>query len=333
MNFEKSIHIIDTHTVGQATRIIVGGIPVLRGKTMMEKKEYFIKHCDDIRVMAMHEPRGHADMFGAVLTEPIDDKADYGMIFIDGVGCLNMCGHGTIGVATALVETNMVEVKEPYTDIVLESPAGLISVRVEVEEGRAKSVSFQNVPAFLYKKDVKVQVPELGTITCDISFGGNFFAIVKNTELQVEIEPENLKDIVPKALNLLKCINEQIEIRHPLLSIHTVDLVEIFGEAKSPKADMQNVVVLGEGEVDRSPCGTGTCAKVATLYARNELALGEKFVYESVLRTKFSAKALKECQVGEYRAVIPEITGSAYITGFNHLVLDKQDPIGYGFTL
>lgn len=333
MDIRRSIQIIDTHTVGQATRIIVGGVPVLRGKNMMEKKEYFLKNCDEIRVMAMHEPRGHADMFGAILTEPTDERADYGMIFMDGAGCLNMCGHGTIGVAATLVELNMVKVTEPYTDIVLEAPAGLISVRVEVENGCAKNVSFRNVPAFLYKKDVQVEVPELGTVTCDISFGGNFFAIVKNTEMGVEIEPENLKVIIPRALSLMKCINEQIEIQHPLLPINTVDLVEIYGEPKSPEADMQNVVVLGEGEVDRSPCGTGTSAKVATLYARGELKKDEKFVYESVLRTRFSAKVVEECKVDSYPAVIPEITGSAYITGFNNLVLDADDPIGYGFTL
>lgn len=333
MNIKRSLQIIDTHTVGQATRIIVGGIPVLRGRTMMEKKEYFMKHWDEIRVLAMHEPRGHADMFGAVLTEPTDPSADYGMLFIDGTGCLNMCGHGTIGVAAALVETGMVPVKEPYTDIVLEAPAGLIHVKVKVTDGQAESVSFRNVPAFLYKKDVKVTVPKLGEVTCDISFGGNFFAIVKNTALGVEIETKNLDDIITKALSLKKCINEQIKIKHPLLDIHTVDLVEIYGEAKSEDADMQNVVVLGDGEVDRSPCGTGTCAKIAALCARGELKLEEKFVYESILRTKFCARAVKKCKVGDYEAIIPEITGNAYITGFNQLVLDKRDPIGCGFVL
>lgn len=333
MNIRKCLHIIDTHTVGQATRIIVGGIPVLKGKTMMEKKEFFMKNYDEIRVMAMHEPRGHADMFGAILTEPTDPRADYGMLFIDGAGCLNMCGHGTIGVATALVETEMVKVEEPYTDLILEAPAGLIHVRVEVEKGHAKNVSFKNVPAFLYKKDVKVQVPGLGEVTCDISFGGNFFAIVKNTEMGVDIEPENLDEIIPRALQLKECINEQIEIKHPVLDINTVDLVEIYGEAKSKDANMQNVVVLGEGEVDRSPCGTGTCAKIATLFAREELGMNEKFVYESILRTKFSAKVTETCKVEEYDAIIPEITGSAYITGFNQLILDERDPIGYGFIL
>lgn len=332
MNFRKSVHVIDTHTAGQATRIIVGGIPVLKGKTMMEKKEYFKNNCDDIRRMLMHEPRGHADMFGAVLTEPIDERADYGMIFLDGVGCLNMCGHGTIGVATALVETEMVKVTEPITKLTLESPAGLIEVTVEVDQGKAVNVSFKNVPAFLYKKDVKVTVPELGTVTMDISFGGNFFAIVKAADIAVEIAPKNVKDIIPKALNIMKAVNEQIEIKHPELDIDSVDLVEIYGPAKSPDADNQNVVVLGEGEVDRSPCGTGTCAKIATLVAREQLPLDQDFVYESILQTKFIAKAVGTAKIGDYEGIIPQITGSAYITGFNHLVQDPSDPLEYGFT-
>lgn len=332
MSYDQSIHVIDTHTAGQATRIVVGGLPILRGKTMMEKKEYFKNNLDNIRKMLMHEPRGHADMFGAVLTEPTDDRADYGMIFLDGLGCLNMCGHGTIGVATALVETKMVKVTEPVTSIVLESPAGLIEVEVEVVNGKAKHATFQNVASFLYKEDVEVDVPELGKIRCDISFGGNFFAIVKAEDIQVDIEPENVRDIIPKALNIMKSVNQQVAIQHPTLDINTVDLVEIYGPAKSAIANNQNVVVLGEGEVDRSPCGTGTSAKIATLTAKGQLGLNQEFVYESILRTKFIAKAVEETTVGEYKAILPRITGSAYITGFNHFVLDPEDPLAYGFT-
>ncbi len=333
MNFERSIHVIDSHTDGQDTRIVVGGMPVLRGNTMMEKKNFFQTHYDFIRKLLMLEPRGHANMFGAILTEPTCKEADYGMIFIDGAGCLNMCGHGTIGVATALVETNMLPVTEPITSVVLEAPAGLIKADVFVENGRAKSVSFKNVPSFLYKRDVEVEVPEIGKIQCDLSFGGNFFAIVKDSELDVNIEPENIQDIVSKALNILRSVNKQVKVKHPLLDIHTVDLVEIYGDPKSPNAMKQNVVVLGQGEVDRSPCGTGTSAKVATLYARGELALDQPFIYESILRTKFVGKAVEETMIGDIPGIIPQITGSAYITGFNQLVVDPHDPLKYGFIL
>ena len=334
MNVGANIRCIDSHTMGEATRIIVGGVPVLKGSTVMEKKKYFLEHYDYIRKMAMLEPRGHADMFGALLTEPCDPSADYGVIFLDGGGCLNMCGHGTIGVCTVLVETGMVKVTQPITEITFEAPAGLVRAQVEVKDGEVVQVSFKNVPAFLYKKDVTVDVPELGRkITCDISFGGSFFAIVKDEEMGVEIDPKNLDDIVPKALALRKALNENVEIKHPYLDITTVDLVEIYGKAKSPDADLQNVVVFGEKQVDRSPCGTGTSAKMADLVARGNLKIGDRFVYESVFQTKFIGVPVEKTTCGDFEAIIPQVTGKAYITGFNDLVLDRRDPLGHGFIM
>lgn len=334
MTYEHSIHVIDTHTVGQNTRIVIGGLPLLRGDTMMEKKEYFMRHYDNIRRFLMHEPRGHADMFGAILTEPTLPTADYGVLFLDGQGSLNMCGHGTIGVATVLVEQGMVEVKEPYTHLVLEMPAGLIEVNVKVESGRALEVSFQNVPSFLYKKDVKVSVDGFDEIVLDIAFGGSFFGIVHKDQLDIdEINPKNISSIISKALLLMKAINEQIPIQHPTLNINKVELIEIYGPSQTVGVDAQNVVILGHGEVDRSPCGTGTCAKVASLVARGELSLGETFVYESILKTQFKAKAIRNVQIGEFTGIIPEITGHANITGFNHLIATQDDELKHGFIL
>lgn len=306
----------------------------MRGRSVLEKKQYLMDHCDQLRRLVMHEPRGHADMFGAVLTEPFDAEAAYGMIFIDGAGCLNMCGHGTIGVATALVETGMVPVTEPYTDLLLEAPVGPVHVRVRVENACAKEVSFRNVPAFLYREDVRVDVDEIGSVPCDIAFGGNFFALVEDKALKVgDISPQTIPEIVPKALTLMKRLNEQVAVRHPELPIESVELVEVFGPPKSAGADCQNIVVLGHGEVDRSPCGTGTCAKVAALVAKRQLGLNEDFVHESVFRTKFTARAVEKTTVGPYSAIVPEITGSAFITGFNRLVLDEEDPLQCGFQL
>ncbi|MGX8702585.1 proline racemase family protein [Caproiciproducens sp.] len=334
MNFTNAIRVVDTHTVGQDTRIIVGGIPVLKGSSMMEKKQYFMDNYDEIRRLTMLEPRGHANMFGAILTEPTVADADYGMLFIDGEGCLNMCGHGTIGVATMLVETGMVRVTEPFTELTLEAPAGLIRVRVKVLNGHAVEASFQNVPSFLYAKDVFLDVPDLGRVCLDIAFGGSFFGIVNQKQLGIEnICPENVPDIVPRALALMRCVNEHVQVQHPLLPINKVELIEVYGPPKTRGVDVQNIVVLGHGEVDRSPCGTGTCAKVATLVARGNLELGQEFVHESVLRTSFKAKALEKVKIGEFDGIIPEITGSAYITGFNHLVVDRNDPLKYGFVL
>ncbi|MDD2221388.1 MAG: proline racemase family protein [Clostridia bacterium] len=333
MDFFKSLNVIDTHTVGQATRIIIAGAPPLRGKTMMEKKAYLSENYDYIRSSTMLEPRGHADMFGALITEPTCSEADFGMIFMDGVGYLNMCGHGTIGVATVLVETGLAAVTEPYTDLVLEAPAGLIRVRVLVKNGRAINVTFTNVPAFLYQRDVVVDIPGLGRVQFDIAFGGSFFAIVKDSQLGVEISTNNIANNVAKALKLLRYVEDNVPVKHPLLNINKIELVEIYGKPKSPDADCQNMVVLGEGEVDRSPCGTGTCAKLAVLYSQGELKIGEEFVHESVLQTKFSGRILDVTQVGNFTAVIPQITGSAYITGFNQMVIDRSDPLRFGFTI
>ncbi|WP_455720194.1 proline racemase family protein [Agathobacter sp.] len=333
MNFTHTITAIDTHTVGQTTRIITSGIPVLKGSTMMEKKKYLADNYDYIRTAVMLEPRGHADMFGAVLAEPTTDEADMGVIFIDGVNYLNMCGHGTIGVATALVETGMVKVQEPITKITLETPAGLVHVDVKVEQGRAKAVSFVNVPAFVFKRGCTCDVPELGTITFDICFGGSFFAIVRDKELGVKISPETVEDAIPKAVCFLDYIKDHVKVKHPLLDIDKIELVEIYGEPKSQDADCQNMVVLGRGEVDRSPCGTGTCAKLALLHETGELKTGEKFVHESIISTKFVGEIVEETEVGNFPAIIPKITGSAYITGFNQLVIDEEDPVKYGFRL
>ena len=334
MNFTNMITAVDSHTVGQATRVIIGGVPVLKGRSMMEKKEYLRDKFDFIRSSAMLEPRGHADMFGAVLTEPVNPKADYGMIFIDGDGYLNMCGHGTIGVATVLVECGMVKVSEPVTKLTLEAPAGLIELEVKVENNMAKEVSFVNVPAFLYKKDFELEVPELGKIRFDIAYGGNFFAIVRDADLGVSLDNEALPETVHKAVQFLNYLKLHVPVKHPLISeINRIELVEIFRPSKSEGCDVQNMVVLGKGEVDRSPCGTGTCAKLADLHAREELKLNENFVHESIIGTRFKGKILAETEVGGFKAVIPEITGSAYITGINNLLIDQNDPVKNGFIL
>ncbi|MFS8541576.1 MAG: proline racemase family protein, partial [Tissierellales bacterium] len=228
----------------------------------------------------------------------------------------------------------MVPMKEPYTELTLEAPAGLVRVKAAIENGRVKEVSFRNVPAFLYKPDVKINVPEIGEITLDISFGGSFFAIVDAKQLGIKITPENATKLKDIGLKIRDIINKEIEIQHPTLKhIKTVDLVEIYDEPTNPEATLKNVVVFGEGQVDRSPCGTGTSAKMATLFAKGKLKEGELFVYESIIGTMFKGRVVGTTKVGEFDAVIPEITGSAYITGFNTFVIDEDDPMKYGFSL
>lgn len=334
MKFSRYIHAIDSHTMGEPTRVVVGGVPNIPGKTLPEKKAYLEENMDYLRRAIMHEPRGHNDMFGSILLQPVSDEADIGIIFMDGGGYLNMCGHGTIGASTIAIESGMVPKVEPYTELTLEAPAGLIRVKAAIENGKVKEVSFRNVPAFLYKEDVKINVPEIGEITLDISFGGSFFAIVDAKQLGIKITPENATKLKDIGLKIRDIVNKEIEIQHPTLKhIKTVDLVEIYDEPTNPEATLKNVVVFGEGQVDRSPCGTGTSAKMATLFAKGKLKEGELFVYESIIGTMFKGRVVGTTKVGDFDAVIPEITGSAYITGFNTFVIDEDDPMKYGFSL
>lgn len=323
---------IDSHTMGEPTRIITGGFPKLVGNTMMERKKYLEENYDHYRKALMLEPRGHKDMFGALLTEPINKEADLGVIFMDTGGYLNMCGHGSIGSSMAAVETGLVKVTEPYTEVVLEVPAGLIRARVRVENGKAIEAAILNVPAFLYLRDLEVEIKGYGKIILDISFGGSFFAMIDAEKIGLRIDAENIDQITELGMKIIKKLNASIQVRHPCLDITTVDLAEFYCRPANPSADMKNVVIFGNSQVDRSPCGTGTSAKLALMYAREELKIGEEFVYESITGSMFKGVITGETTVCGYKAVIPEITGSAYITGFNRWVIDEADPLKNGFT-
>lgn len=334
MKFDRSIMAVDSHTMGEPTRIVVGGLPNIPGKTMAEIKSYLEENLDYVRTSLMHEPRGHKDMFGSIITRPVHDDADFGIVFMDGGGYLNMCGHGSIGAVTVAIDTGMVPTVEPETQVKFDAPAGLITARAKVENGAVKSVTIRNVPAFLYMSDVKIDVPGVGEITFDVSFGGSFFAIVKADQVGLKVIPANIDQLTKIGLAIRKAANEQLTIQHPTLAhINTIDLVEIYDEPTHPEANYKNVVIFGEGQADRSPCGTGTSAKMATLYAKGHLKIGEEFVYESIIGTLFRGRLVETTEVGEFKAVVPEITGSAYITGFNQFVIDPNDPVKHGFML
>lgn len=332
-HYAYHIKTIDSHTMGEPTRIVYDGFPELPGETMMEKKNYLMEHYDYLRSALMLEPRGHRDMFGALLTAPIHEEADYGVIFLDSGGCLNMCGHGSIGTASMLVETGMVSVTEPYTEVVLDAPSGIIRTKVHVVDGEAVEVSILNVPAFLYKEGLEIETEEWGRITYDISFGGSFFALVDADAIGLSLQMENADTITRLGMELRESINETVEIRHPYLDITTVDLVEFYSRNSRHGATMKNCVIFGDAQVDRSPCGTGTSAKLAALHAKGELGLGEPFIYESITGSLFRGEAVQEVEIGEQKGIIPQITGSAYITGLNEWIIDDQDPMKYGFLL
>jgi proline racemase len=337
MKVSKMISAIDTHTAGEAARLIIGGIPKFPGETMADKRAYLETEADHLRRMLMLEPRGHRDMFGAFITEPVHEEADYGIIFMDSGGYLNMCGHNTIAAMTSAVEQGWVEAKEGEREVkvVQDTPAGIVRGTVHLDEDySAESVSFENVESFLYKENVTVNVPEIGELAMDISFGGSFFAILPAASVGLEIKPENASKFNDLGMIIRDAVNEQIEIQHPTLDhIKTVDLVEFYGPPTSPDATYQNVVVFGDGQVDRSPCGTGTSAKLATLYGKGEMKVGDTFVYESILCTKFKGEIVEEAEVGGYKAIIPRVTGSAYVTGYNSFLVDPKDSLKDGFLL
>jgi len=334
MRIQRTIYAVDSHTMGEPTRVVVGGLPRIPGNSMAEKKAYLEKNQDHLRKALMHEPRGHNDMFGSILTDTTHPEADLGIIFMDGGGYLNMCGHGTIGAVTVAIETGIVKAVEPETRVVLETPAGLVKARAQVKDNVVKQVSFENVPAFLFESEVEFDLPGVGALKADIAFGGSFFAIVSARDLGIEVVPKNASQLVQLGLKIREILNKKVKVQHPEKQhINRIDLVEIYDRPSHPEADLKNVVIFGNGQVDRSPCGTGTCAKMATLFSKGELQLNETFIYESILGTLFEGKLLRETKVGGFDAVVPEITGNAFITGFNQLVIDPEDPLKHGFVL
>lgn len=334
MPSKKHIFAVDSHTSGEPTRVVVGGVRPIPGSTMAEKKSYLALNLDDIRTTLMHEPRGHKDMFGSIILEPCDKRADLGIIFMDSSGYLNMCGHGSIGAATVAVEIGLVNVTEPKTEITFDTPAGLVKASVEVKDGKALGVTIQNVPVFLYREGVEINIPNKAPVLVDIAFGGNFFALVAASDLGIELVPARIKELVEAGVYIKDQINKKIKVSHPELPhLNSVDLVEIHGPSANLSAHARNIVIFGNGQFDRSPCGTGTTAKMAALYFKNQWSIGKEFIHESIIGTTFKGKILSETMVGHIPAVITEITGRAFITGFQHIVSDPQDQVSTGFLI
>jgi proline racemase/trans-L-3-hydroxyproline dehydratase len=334
MNIKKIITAIDAHAEGNPERVVTAGIPPIPGRTMLEKSRYVRDNLDYLRTMLVHEPRGHSNMYAALLVPPTVAEADFGVIYLEPGGYVTMCGHGTIAICTVLVETGAVEAVEPQTEIVLDTPAGLVHGYVDVKDGRAESVTIRNVPSFLFKADAEVDVPDLGRVQLDIAYGGNFYAILDASQVGLEIKPENANDCIAVGSKIWRAVNDQIEIHHPAEpQIDCINYVEFSAPPTHPQATLKNTVVIPPGGMDRSPCGTGTSAKMATLYAKGKLGLNEVFVHESIIGSLFYGQLLAETKVGEFKAVVPSIRGSAYITGVHQFVADPQDPFAAGFQL
>jgi proline racemase len=316
---------VDSHTEGMPTRVITGGVGTLPGTTMLERKLRFEREQDQIRCLLMREPRGHAAMSGAILQPPCRPEADLGVVFVEVSGCLPMCGHGTIGVATVLVEEQLVTVTEPETVITLDVPAGLVVARVQVRDGQATQVTIRNVPAYVESLD-----QEVDGIRYDLAYGGNFYAIAEASQIGLEVTPARAPDLIAAGLELMAKVPEPV---HPedaaIRGCHHV----IWTGPPSPGADGRAATAIHPGWVDRSPCGTGTSARMATLHAQGRLALGQPFVHESIIGTRFTGRLVARTEVAGLPAVVPEISGRAWITGKAEYRLHASDPFPEGFVV
>lgn len=331
MRAKRVFHAVDSHTEGMATRVIVGGVGQIPGETMAERRLHFLEHMDDIRTLLMFEPRGHSAMSGAILQPSSRPDCDWGVIYIEVTGCLPMCGHGTIGVATVLVETGMVEVTEPVTTIRLDVPAGVVEARVEVDNGEARSVTIRNVPSFVLGLDRVAQVPGIGAVPYDMAFGGNFYAIVTADDLGVEFDRGQGNEIIARALLMMDAINATQEPVHPLdHSIRGCRHVQVLAPGSTAQHS-RHAMAISPGWLDRSPCGTGTSARMAQLHARGELPLDTDFVNESFIGSTFIGRIVGETVVGDLPAIIPTISGRAWITATAQYMLAADDPFPRGF--
>lgn len=328
MKWRQMWQTIESHTGGNPTRTIVSGVPPIPGDTMLEKMRYLETHADDIRQVLMYEPRGHGVMSGAILLPPADPAADLGVVYIEVGGYLPMCGHDTIGVVTALLETGQLTPREPETRLVLDTPAGLVEVEASVRDGRVAWVRFRNVPAFVLDQDVKLDVPGVGRVTLDIAWGGNFYGLVAADTVGVKLMPSGAAHAIRVAKAIRAEANRQVLVRHPVLpGVEGLTHIEFYGPPVASDADIRNMVVVPPGGVDRSPCGTGTAAKAAVLHARGALPLGASFRHESVTGAIFTATAVQETQVGGLAALVATVQGSAEVYGESTWVWDADDPL------
>lgn len=333
----SQITTLDVHAAGEPLRIITGGLPEIKGNTILERRRYMLEHLDYIRRALMWEPRGHYNMYGCLITQPVNSEADLGVLFMHNEGYSTMCGHGIIGLVTALLETGTFPTKGKHTPVNLDTPAGLVRATAHLDGiGHVEQVSFLNVPSFLYAKDVELVLPKYGTLQVDIAFGGAFYAFIPSEKVGLKVRPENIKQLVIAAEAIKSAVNAAVSIEHPL----EPDLSFVYGTIlvdipENPEHYSRNICVFADAEVDRSPTGTGVSARLALHHARGEIADGQEIIVESVLgaQSTFSGKVIERTMVGSFNAIVPEVSGKAVITGQHTFIIDERDGLGRGFLL
>ncbi|MCK4826765.1 proline racemase family protein [bacterium] len=335
--FENQILTIDLHVAGEPLRLIIDGTPSISGQSMNEKRLYISENMDYVRLLLTKEPRGHRDMFAGIVTEPVSDEAHFGIVFMDARRYPYMCGHGIIGAVTAFIEMGWLEAKKTELQVVVDTPSGSVrcSARVsEMTDGRLRveSVAFRMESTFAFLLDQSLEVPGYGQFSVNVVYAGGFFVMVPVEQTGLTLTSENAPELARLGMTVIDAGNQQLKVQHPLFSyINTIDVVEFYEPVNKPLMRGKNIVILGEGHVDRSPCGTGTSAKLALLHRRGELRLGQTLVNEGMLGTTFEGRIIREINVGGVPAIVPEIRGSAYITGLHRFVFRPDDPFPEGF--
>jgi proline racemase len=328
------IKTIDAHTAGEPLRIILEGIPVIPGQTILEKRCYAQEHLDHLRKAIVWEPRGHADMYACILTEPVTPDGRFGVLFLHNQGFSTMCGHGIIGLTKVVLETGLIERIEGINLISYDTPAGRVTAKASILDGRIQEISFLNVPSFVFVLDQRIDVPGLGRLKFDIAFGGAFYAFCDAQELGLKLIPEEAPKIVMMGKQIRQAVEQTHQPQHPFEPDLSFLYGTIFtGPPQNSHNHSRHVCIFADGELDRSPTGTGVSARAALIYARNELEKDESFTVESILGTSFKGQIVQTLGYKSYEAVVPEITGSAYIIGRNEFYIDPDDPLGYGFLL
>jgi proline racemase len=325
---------IDAHTAGEPFRVITGGYPDLPGDTILERRRYAREHLDHLRTALMWEPRGHADMYGCIITPPVSPEADIGILFMHNEGYSTMCGHGIIGIAKVALETGLLPVAEPETTVRIDTPAGLVTAHARVEGEQVTRVRFHNVPSFVLALDQAAEVPGLGQVRYDIAFGGAFYAFVQAEDVGVTCTPEDFRPLIEKGLAIKRAVMADRPIPHPFEPDLSFLYGTIFvGPPQDKGAHSRNVCIFAEGEVDRCPTGTGVSARLAIHHARREIGVGEPMVVESIIGTRFVGRIVETMSFGPYPAIIPEVEGTAHITGRHEFLIDPADPLRNGFIL
>ncbi len=326
-----TITTIDMHTCGEPLRIITGGLPEIPGRTVLERRRYFREHFDKIRTGLMWEPRGHADMYGVVLTPPNDNGADFGAFFLHNEGYSTMCGHAMIALAKYANDHDLAGNRD---EILIDVPAGRIIASVKEENGCYLSSSFHNVPSFVYLKDGIVEVEKFGRIKFDIAFGGAFYAFVEAEDFSLSMKPGNSHLFIDLGKKIKKSVNEAVSVKHPFEEDLSFLYGVIFtGRAENPQHHSRNVCIFADGELDRSPTGSGVSARAALYHARGELNTGEKITIESIIGTTMKVEIAETTVFGDFPAVVPEVSGTAYYTGEHRFEFEDDDPLAGGFLL